>query len=99
MFRIHIHKVSGHSMAPTYTHGDYIVSIRWPHMSVSAGTPVVVSHPKFNHIVKRISHIDKAKRMKLAGDNSLSVDTEKMGWVDKQQLVGKVILRFSNTNS
>lgn len=82
-------------MSPTYNHNDYLVSICWVFMQVQKGNVVVISHPTLNNIVKRVLSIDKLGRMRLSGDNLLSVDSAGMGWVDKKHLIGKVILRFA----
>lgn len=81
-------------MSPTYNHNDYIVSAYWPFIKMYKGHIVVVSHPTFNTIVKRIKSLDNQGRMQLSGDNLLSTESEKIGWVTKENLLGRVIFHI-----
>ncbi len=81
-------------MTPTYSEGDYILAAKWPFMKTVKGDVVVVNHPGYGVIVKRVREIIKPQSILLQGDNPQSVSSEQIGLVDKQTLVGKVIAEF-----
>ncbi|MBO1254260.1 hypothetical protein J3L16_01020 [Alteromonas sp. 5E99-2] len=81
-------------MTPTYSEGDYIVVAKWPFMKTLKGDAVVVNHPSYGVIVKRVREIIKPQSLLLQGDNPQSVSSEQMGLVDKHALIGKVIAVF-----
>ena len=77
-------------MYPTLANGDYVVisTLFW---RLKADDIVVVEHPEYQKIIKRIDTIDDQGHLWLKGDNEASLSPEKMGWIKKQWLVGKVI--------
>ena len=81
-------------MTPTYSDGDYILAVKWPKMSTKTGDIVVVDHPKFGVIVKRVEKIVKHSLLSLHGDNPQSVSPESIGLVTKKALIGKVLTAF-----
>ncbi|MFT2090359.1 hypothetical protein [Paraglaciecola sp. 2405UD69-4] len=85
----------GQSMSPTLENNDYVICGRWPGYRPVEGCLVVVAHPYYQVIVKRVQAIDELGRLKLSGDNLLSVDSQSMGWIDKECLVGRVVFRIS----
>ena len=95
MFRLKIHRVSGHSMCPAMTHNDYVVCGLWPGYRISVGCVVVVAHPILHVIVKRVKCIDNIGRLALSGDHICSTSTDTMGWVDAHHVIGRVIFRIS----
>lgn len=95
MFNLKIHRVVGQSMCPTMDHNDYVLCALWPGYKLRKGSLVVVAHSKFNTIVKRVQCIDHLGRLKLSGDHDSSVSTDSMGWINKQDVVGRVIFCIS----
>lgn len=94
MLGIKLRKIHGQSMFPTYQHNDYVVHAHWPGMALREGMIVVVNHPIYQYIIKRIRQIDELGNMLLAGDNPQSVSQNNIGWVDKTCLLGKVIFHI-----
>lgn len=91
-------KIQGHSMEPTILDGETVLV---------SSIPYLFSKPKINDIVafrkkktgkifiKRIADIDKGKYF-VKGDNEKdSVDSRSFGWIDKKEIIGKVIYRTS----
>ena len=85
---LRIHRVQGQSMAPAYNDGDYVVSLGF--LPVREGDVVVVQHPLFGRIIKRVAELDDHSGIRLQGDNPQSTSSEAMGWLTRQQLLGRV---------
>ena len=83
-------------MSPTYQPGDYVVCVRWPKMVLKRNQIVVAEHPIFRAIIKRIHSVGESKNVLLIGDNRQSVSTENMGWIDKNAILGKVVVHVPN---
>lgn len=81
-------------MAPQYQEGDYIVDASWANMQLKSGMVVVVLHPIYEKIVKRILKVDEVGKILLIGDNVSSVSPQQLGWVERKCLLGKVIFHF-----
>lgn len=79
-------------MEPTLTGGDYIIASRY-YCRLKKGDLVVVNHPIYNRIVKRIACISSKNQLQLQGDNPLSISREKIGWIAPSSIYGKVILQ------
>lgn len=77
-------------MSPTLNHGDFILACRF--FSLKVNDVIVVDHPIYNRIIKRIDQINPQQKIWLKGDNSTeSVSSEQMGWIDPSAVKGKVI--------
>jgi len=85
-----LRKIGGTSMYPVMVEGDYIVinHIFW---QLNAGDIIVVDHPIYSNIVKRIVTVARNGDIWLRGENIDSVTPEKMGWVKRLWVRGKVI--------
>ncbi|MFT5760769.1 MAG: signal peptidase I [Alteromonadaceae bacterium] len=85
-----LRKIRGTSMYPVMVEGDYIVinHIFW---QLNAGDIIVVDHPIYSNIVKRIVTVARNGDIWLRGENIDSVTPEKMGWVKRLWVRGKVI--------
>lgn len=87
-----IFKVSGHSMLPTFAPNDRIIATSLVYKII---------HPKVNDIIifknekkliiKRIAKINN-KQFYVDGDNKK--DTLSVGWIKRQDIIGKVILKI-----
>jgi nickel-type superoxide dismutase maturation protease len=89
-------KVTGDSMLPNYRSGDFVLTFRRRRQAIKPGDVVVVDHPRFGRIIKRISAIPQPDTFTLSGDNHLaSTHSEKLGEVSIDQLQGKVVWCFS----
>jgi len=86
-----LYKVTGDSMLPNYCAGDYVLTFRRNHSKFKAGDVVVVQHPRFGNIIKRIQRIEDTSMLAIAGDNPLfSTDSQTLGLVNNHQVLGKV---------
>tara|TARA_Y100000588_G_C14155648_1_gene882483 strand:- start:876 stop:1184 length:309 start_codon:yes stop_codon:yes gene_type:complete len=73
--------IEGSSMAPTLKHGDYVISRR-PNHNISVGKIVIIKHPIFGKIIKRISSLDENGQFIVQGDNPESTSPETLGPID-----------------
>ncbi len=88
-------KISGHSMAPTYSEGDNVLVSSLPLIFARPKKRDVVVFEKFNRFyIKRIAKIEKGKYF-LVGDNKKdSFDSRRFGSVKRNQIKAKVILKI-----
>lgn len=76
-------------MSPAYTEGDFVVTLRCS--SLRPGDVVIVTHPRFRTIIKRVSAISPDGLVLLQGDNPASTSSTTIGWQPKARIIGKVI--------
>lgn len=78
-------------MLPSMAGGDFVIASRlFFHLKV--GNIVIVDHPDFHKIIKRIEKISPSGQLWLTGDNhSDSVSSKQMGWVDRKNVKAKVL--------
>jgi nickel-type superoxide dismutase maturation protease len=88
--------VSGRSMEPAYYAGDRLFAVRF--LKPRVGDVFVLRDPRTGRLIlKRISGIENGKYV-VRGDNpETSTDSEMFGAVGREQLVGKIIFRYSHT--
>ncbi len=93
---IRIIKVKGTSMAPVYMPGDYVFIVTWfKHLFCSKEKDVVLNHPKYGCMIKRVQSIDLiGQTYRLKGLSSTSVSTAQIGMVPQDMIVGRVIAHF-----
>lgn len=84
-------------MSPTIPSGTYVLSKSFWLSKLIQGDIVIVKHDKYQTIVKRIKDIQN-DQFYLVGDNTMSTTSEEMGWVSRQNLIGKVIWIVSKSN-
>lgn len=77
-------------MSPVLNAGDYVATSTW-WLKLRVGSLVVVSHPQYQTIVKRIAELRHDGAFLLSGENAASVDSEQMGWLTKGDLLGVVL--------
>ena len=99
MFPLRRFRVEDDSMRPAWQPGDYVLVNRWAYKfrSPAKGDLVVVRDPETpqRFLVKRISDIPDAGRIRLAGDNSSrSRDSRTFGPIGLDEIVGKVWIRL-----
>lgn len=88
-------KISGHSMEPNFLDDEYVLvsSVPFLFRQIRPRDVVVFRHDG-DILMKRIEKI-KDNKFFLTGDNSKdSLDSKKIGWVDKKNIVGKVIYKI-----
>lgn len=95
MWRAKVAKVSGTSMLPEFKASDYVVALRWFWSTFNPGDVVLVLHSSLGLIIKRVL-IVRSNLYQLAGDHPSSVSSEAIGWVERRQIVGRIVCRISN---
>lgn len=95
-------RVFGNSMLPTYKNSDAVIALKF-FWKLQTGDVVVLKNPQKNsrktYIIKRIKEIRKQRSGKteyfVIGDSPKeSTDSRKFGWINRSQIVGKVIYKF-----
>jgi nickel-type superoxide dismutase maturation protease len=94
MFRFY--KVVGASMTPTLYQGDYVLCLTWPLFRSTDNQVVVVNHPKYQTIIKRIKRVSGNRGYWLVGDNPQSTSSQELGLVTHEDIVGWVLLKIIN---
>ena len=89
---IKIVKVRGESMAPTLMPGDYLIVTKA--RAIRSGFVVLVDHPKYGTMVKRIATVSETG-VTLEGDGPESTSTEDMGQVDLKNIRGRIRLAIT----
>ena len=87
-------KVRGESMAPTLAPGDYLIVSKA--RAIRSGFVVLVDHPKYGDIVKRVTAVSEAS-VTLAGDGHDSTSTEALGNIALKNVRGRVRLAITPT--
>lgn len=75
-------------MAPTLTPGDYLILTKA--RTFRSGFVVLVDHPKYGQIIKRISAVTDSF-VRLEGDGAESTSSGDMGDVSVSHIKGKAI--------
>jgi nickel-type superoxide dismutase maturation protease len=93
-------RVSGHSMAPTFNDGDWLLVWYSPHIRIQVGQLIVLRRPLNSGaevaslFIKRIAGISGAF-VTVHGDNKdASTDSRQWGDVAREEIIGKVIGRY-----
>lgn len=85
-------KISGGSMSPTLSDGEYLLSKK-PHL-LKLGVIYVIDHIDLGVIVKRLCG-QKNNKYLFEGDNlSLSIPSYLIGMVEKERIIGQAICSF-----
>ena len=99
-------KVSGSSMSPTFMPGDWLIikEIRSSAHPLKLLSVYLINDPERPGIklLKRIKEVEvdevvgKRAQYKywLEGDHPSSTDSRKWGWLNQDQVIGKVLLRY-----
>ncbi len=87
-----IFRVSGHSMEPTIIQGHFVMVSVIPYLFYNPQVgDIVVFQRNGKMLIKRVEKKEDAKYF-LVGDNrNDSLDSRKIGLVDRQNILGKVI--------
>ena len=92
-------EVSGHSMSPTFNHGDWLLAQR-RRGRVRPGALVIARRPDVGLVVKRVTQLRVTQgqtQVWLEGDNpepAASTDSRAFGWVGDEIITGTVLLRY-----
>jgi hypothetical protein len=96
---LRFYKVVGASMTPTFYQGDYVLCLTWPLFRFTESQVVVVNHPKYQTIIKRIKSIKQISDNRsywLVGDNPQSTSSQELGFVTQENIAGLVLLKIAN---
>jgi len=88
-------KVSGDSLHPGYRSGDFVVISKIPVLFnwLRAGDVVVFNRQPYGLLVKRIERVEAGgERIYVLGTQLHSVDSREFGWIDRKDVLGKVIV-------
>ncbi|VAW85224.1 hypothetical protein MNBD_GAMMA16-2043 [hydrothermal vent metagenome] len=86
---IGIFKVNGKSMLPILAEGDFVITSRLL-SKIRSNDLVVVEHPVYGRLVKRVLEVSNDNRLWLCGNNTSSLTPEKIGWINAEDIKGKV---------
>lgn len=93
---ISIARIEGQSMAPTFASGDYVLGVRpFFASSLRVGQVVVIEHPQYGKIVKRIQSISASGGLSLSGDGGASVASCELTELCPRRVVMKAFLVIS----
>lgn len=87
-------KVTGDSLYPEYQSGDFVVTSKIPVLfgSLKPGDVVVLQRQPYGLLIKRIDRIEAGgQRYFVLGTQLHSADSRKFGWVDRKDILGKVL--------
>jgi phage repressor protein C with HTH and peptisase S24 domain len=91
MFGLAIRRVVGDSMAPRYLEGNLILVKKTNDYQVGQVVGFIYNDKV---LIKRISDIEENKYY-LLGDNAKnSLDSRKLGWIDYDNIIFRVVFKF-----
>jgi Peptidase S24-like len=93
-------RVRGVSMSPALGDGDFVLVASGRFCGPArVGSVVLVAHPQLGMLLKRIVAHDCQRRVKLQGDNALSIASEDLGYMPADSVAGKAILRIARSGA
>ena len=89
-------RIVGHSMEPILKTGHAVLVSSIPYLFIKPKIDDTIAFKKENKIfIKRIAKINREKYF-VKGDNIRdSLDSRKVGWILKKEIVGKVIFKLA----
>jgi len=92
-----IWKVTGHSMFPSIPQHSYVLVVHWfKFKKLKPDQTILINHPQHGLLIKNIALIDKNDLVWCKGENLSSITVEKLGPVNKRQIIGKALKIFKN---
>ncbi|MBT8123742.1 MAG: S24/S26 family peptidase [Gammaproteobacteria bacterium] len=86
-------------MLPRFNDSDYVMAINLPWLILKPGHVVLVLHSSLGLIIKRIFKVESNGFYKLVGDHQSSTSSEQMGWIERNQIIGRVFYHIANNPS
>jgi phage repressor protein C with HTH and peptisase S24 domain len=80
-------------MLPNFANQDYVL-ISKVYLSLKVGHVVVVEHPEYGTIIKRLIKLTDT-HISLAGDNSDSISSRQIGNLARSAIKGKLLCRIA----
>jgi signal peptidase I len=94
MFGLRLFKVKGCSMEPEYRENDILVGIRLPLFSIQPGENVIINHPYYKVIVKKVMVVLPSGDINVCGVNPNSTPSKALGVIQRDWIRGKVVMRI-----
>lgn len=85
-----LYEVKGSSMLPFLCSGDFVVVSRI-FISIRVNDVVLVKHPIYGEIIKRVVKVCQAQGVWLKGEGIESVSSEQIGWIRLEQVQAKLL--------
>lgn len=85
-------------MRPNFSAEDYVLICAWPIIKYRKGDVVVLNHPLYNTVLKRISEVEVSKKFHFSSDNPLGVSGLELCWEQRDRIVGKVVWHSPQRN-
>lgn len=79
-------------MSPAFKSRDYVL-ILTHFFRLQVSENVVVRHKELGIILKKVINVCE-KGIRLKGNNPLSTSSDDIGWVEHNQIIGKVLFRI-----
>ena len=96
MLNLSFFKVIGDSMLPKIPCGSFVlVKKQTCEINCSNNSIFVFYHRIYGDLIKKLDYIDKSKRLWFSGSSKESIARNKIGPVQREQVIGKVILIIS----
>ncbi len=94
-------KVMGESLAPEYSHGDFVLVSKIPFLLVppSPGDVIAFHQPGYGLLIKRVQGLAGEDSVNVAGSHPESVDSRVFGPVRRKDILGKVIWHIRKRDS
>lgn len=95
MLLFSLFKIQGHSMEPTIKNGQTVLASSLPYLFSKPRIGDIVAFVKEEKMfIKRIVKIDREKYF-VKGDNEKdSLDSRRLGWIERREIVGKVVYKI-----
>ena len=77
-------------MLPSLGSGDYVIASQL-YFTVCVNDVLVVNHPGYERIIKRVAKVCPKRGVWLSGDHEESVTSKQMGWIARSYIQAKVI--------
>ncbi|MEL6528353.1 MAG: S24/S26 family peptidase [Pseudomonadota bacterium] len=87
-----IARVRGASMEPGLPDGSFALFRR--RKAVKRGDVILVDHPEFGLIVKRVHVVSRSGLFHLEGTGKLSTDRSRLGGVERDRIKGKLLFKI-----
>ncbi len=95
MLGFKICKITGTSMAPRIPPNSYVLVVNWLNfLPVKTGQTLLLLHARYGHIIKNVAAVDNNGLIWSKGENATSMSVEKIGPVNKQKILGRVMMIF-----
>ncbi len=86
-------------MLPNFLPDDFVIAATWPFIQFKPGEVIVINHPVYHTIIKRVLYINAIGELLLQGDHRKSAPPHLLGWQPTNRVVGKVLWRIPNNHN